>query len=198
MFITKEQALNCFAMPMPGPNRGHKLLSWGVRVRHGGRWAGGAVGLWRAGQGHRTPGHARMVPGCQHIQCRPTQPSRTSLPPVLPYRPYPPPRPLPAPSPGHMTSVTNLFSLFGTWAQFNPVTGASVEANNEAVHLFTGGLVAGLAVHASRMWTPALRMPWRAHGQGDAVCNTTHKMVLWCFITCSALLCCYFLGRHSC
>ncbi|GFR52636.1 hypothetical protein Agub_g15227, partial [Astrephomene gubernaculifera] len=39
---------------------------------------------------------------------------------------------------GHLTSLTKLLTMFGSSAHFNPITGASAEANLEAIHLFTG------------------------------------------------------------
>lgn len=40
---------------------------------------------------------------------------------------------------GHLSSIPKLLAMFGgAAAHFNPVTGASVEANNEAIYLFTG------------------------------------------------------------
>lgn len=40
---------------------------------------------------------------------------------------------------GHLTSFTKLLAMaMGSAAHFNPITGASVEANNEAIYLFTG------------------------------------------------------------
>lgn len=55
------------------------------------------------------------------------------------------PPPLPTSPPGHLSSVANMVALFGQGLMdFDPVAGASVEANNEAIHLFTGGAGRGL------------------------------------------------------
>ncbi len=39
---------------------------------------------------------------------------------------------------GHMANLSTFINLVGMSAWFNPVTGASVEANNEAIHALTG------------------------------------------------------------
>ena len=49
-----------------------------------------------------------------------------------------PPAPSCPTASGHLTSVTKLIAMLGSSAHFNPITGASAEANLEAIHLFTG------------------------------------------------------------
>lgn len=68
--------------------------------------------------------------------CSPPRPP----PPSCPVRPPTSPLPhFPIPS-GHLNSLTKLLTMYGSTAHFNPVTGASAEANLEAIHLFTGGV----------------------------------------------------------
>lgn len=39
---------------------------------------------------------------------------------------------------GHMASLGSMMQMVGYSAFFNPITGASVEANNQAIHALTG------------------------------------------------------------